>query len=330
MKTRARSDSIEMGERARSARSRQRPCLFSEVAARANGPRTVPVRSASEVRSGQEKSAICAPDNPLRTGTVRGPIQRDVPTGLNRCRRPRRRHLRTGTRIISSVGFANDSARGRAERELRHLSGLRSPFLPRQLIRLRASLRNRCWVAQATRLSCPATRRTKRQRSIEPSGLASSASCSSGFRSAGRQPGRAGRPHHPLFRRALKATFIALSCAAALLLTSALEAQTFTTLHNFTQGDDGGIPSASLILSGNTLYGTAASGGSAGNGTVFAVNTDGTGFTTLYSFSARSTNSSVGYTNSDGAGPQAGLILSGNTLYGTAPFGGSSGFGTVF
>ena len=46
--------------------------------------RTVPVRSASEERSGQKKSAVCAPDNPLRTGTVRGPMQRDVPTGLNR------------------------------------------------------------------------------------------------------------------------------------------------------------------------------------------------------------------------------------------------------
>ena len=42
-----------------------------------------------------------------------------------------------------------------------------------------------------------------------------------------------------------------------------------------------------LILSGNTLYGTASSGGSSGDGTVFAVNTDGTGFTTLHSFTWR-------------------------------------------
>ena len=34
----------------------------------------------------------------------------------------------------------------------------------------------------------------------------------------------------------------------------------------------------SLILSGNTLYGTTAGGGF-GRGTVFAVNTNGTGFT---------------------------------------------------
>jgi uncharacterized repeat protein (TIGR03803 family) len=75
-----------------------------------------------------------------------------------------------------------------------------------------------------------------------------------------------------------------------------------------------------LILSGNTLYGTTSRGGSWNAGTVFAVNTDGTGFTTLHSL----TN------GSDGANPQAGLILSGNTLYGTAYWGDSSDNGTVF
>src|SRR6266446_1955021 len=79
---------------------------------------------------------------------------------------------------------------------------------------------------------------------------------------------------------------------------------------------DGAYPNAGLILSGNTLYGTARLGGSSGAGTVFAVNTAGTGFTTLYSFTAASTNSSGAYTNSDGAFPLAGLILSGDTLYG--------------
>jgi uncharacterized repeat protein (TIGR03803 family) len=40
-----------------------------------------------------------------------------------------------------------------------------------------------------------------------------------------------------------------------------------------------------LALSGNTLYGTTVFGGSLGYGTVFAVNTDGTGFTNLHNFS---------------------------------------------
>src|SRR6266478_1849743 len=111
----------------------------------------------------------------------------------------------------------------------------------------------------------------------------------------------------------------------------------FTNLHSFTAtsgsypnitNSDGANPQAGLILSGNTLYGTARNGGSSGQGTVFAVNTDGTGFTTLHSFTANSYLTS--YTNSDGANPQAELILSGNTLYGTASGGGGSGHGTVF
>jgi uncharacterized repeat protein (TIGR03803 family) len=112
----------------------------------------------------------------------------------------------------------------------------------------------------------------------------------------------------------------------------------FATLYKFSASgtnssgvytnSDGANPEG-LILSGNTLYGTTSSGSTNGSGTVFAVNTNGTGFTTLYNFSGSSTNSSGVYTNSDGANPE-GLILSGNTLYGTAPDGGSSGVGTVF
>src|ERR1043165_9846622 len=104
------------------------------------------------------------------------------------------------------------------------------------------------------------------------------------------------------------------------ILAGRVTAQTFTNLHNFTGGSDGANPWASLLLSGNTLYGAATSGGSSGNGTVFAVNTDGTGFTNLHSFTG----------DSDGTDPHSSLILLGNTLYGTAAFGGSSGYGTVF
>ena len=51
-------------------------------------------------------------------------------------------------------------------------------------------------------------------------------------------------------------------------------------------------------------------------------------FTTLHSFSAA--GNIWPSPNSDGANPQGGLILSGNTLYDTAGLGGSSGNGTVF
>ena len=79
-------------------------------------------------------------------------------------------------------------------------------------------------------------------------------------------------------------------------------------MYNFTATDpttgtnsDGAEPQASLIISGNKLYGTTYGGGSSGGGTVFAVNTNGTGFTNLHSFTG----------GSDGTVP-VGLILWGN------------------
>jgi uncharacterized repeat protein (TIGR03803 family) len=113
----------------------------------------------------------------------------------------------------------------------------------------------------------------------------------------------------------------------------------FTTLHSFAAGGgnlagdytngDGASANASLILSGNTLYGTAEMGGVFGSGTVFALNTDGSGFTTLYDFTASDPNTDAG-ANNDGARPATGLVLSGNTLYGTADGGGAYSHGTVF
>ena len=101
-----------------------------------------------------------------------------------------------------------------------------------------------------------------------------------------------------------------------------------TNLHNFAASPgDGANPQACMILSGNTLYGTATKGGSLGGGTVFAIGTNGTGYTNLHSLTALS---GLSNTNSDGATPYAGLLLSGNTLYGTAYSGGTNGNGTVF
>jgi uncharacterized repeat protein (TIGR03803 family) len=100
----------------------------------------------------------------------------------------------------------------------------------------------------------------------------------------------------------------------------------FTNLYNFTNGTDGYFPNTSLILSSNTLYGTAQSGGEYSQGTVFAVNTNGSNFVTLHSFMPLNSET----INSDGAYSEGTLILSGNTLYGTAELGGTNGYGTVF
>jgi uncharacterized repeat protein (TIGR03803 family) len=122
----------------------------------------------------------------------------------------------------------------------------------------------------------------------------------------------------------------ALMAALSLIPTGRAPAQTFTTLYSFTNASDGEGP-GELILSGNTLYGTTGSGGPSSSGTIFEVNTDGSGFATLYSFTAIDNENSPPYSfNSDGADPNRSLVLSGNTLYGTASHGGAWGCGTVF
>jgi uncharacterized repeat protein (TIGR03803 family) len=94
----------------------------------------------------------------------------------------------------------------------------------------------------------------------------------------------------------------------------------FTSLYSFTGGSDGANPHGSLILSGSTLYGMTSQGGSSNSGTIFSIHTDGSNFTSLYSFTG----------GNDGANPQGSLILSGTTLYGMTYEGGSSNNGTIF
>jgi uncharacterized repeat protein (TIGR03803 family) len=103
----------------------------------------------------------------------------------------------------------------------------------------------------------------------------------------------------------------------------------FTNLHNFTALDqstqtntDGASPSAGLLLAGGKLYGTAYDGGTNGDGVLFSLNTNGTGFTNLYNFTA--------VNNNNGANPSAALVLAGANLYGTTYNGGSQGSGVVF
>jgi uncharacterized repeat protein (TIGR03803 family) len=115
---------------------------------------------------------------------------------------------------------------------------------------------------------------------------------------------------------------------AALLLTVGLatipsgSAQTYTVLHTFTGGTDGGFPNGGLIQdSDGNLYGTTGYGGSFNNGTVFKLNHNGR-FKVLHSFGAG---------GAGGANPSAGLARdSAGTLYGVTAAGGTSNQGTVF
>jgi uncharacterized repeat protein (TIGR03803 family) len=96
----------------------------------------------------------------------------------------------------------------------------------------------------------------------------------------------------------------------------------FTVLHSF-QFPEGMLPQRGCILVNDTLYGvtcTGGSGGFLGNGTIFSVRTDGTGFTTLRDF----------VSDADGIAPCGTLTFYNNLLYGTAVSGGSNNDGTIF
>ncbi len=97
----------------------------------------------------------------------------------------------------------------------------------------------------------------------------------------------------------------------------------FAKLHDFIGGaTDGSHPFyGALVLSGSTLYGMTYYGGSEDQGTLFRIETNGTGFSLLHTFTPDATN---------GAFPYGGLVISGSTLYGMTTSGGASNRGTIF
>src|SRR6185312_13364668 len=83
--------------------------------------------------------------------------------------------------------------------------------------------------------------------------------------------------------------------------------------------DVGAYPGAGLTLVGGELYGTAGSGGILGWGTLFALGTNGTGFTNSHYFNI-----------TNGQNPASGLMLADGALYGTTSGGGTVHYGTIF
>jgi uncharacterized repeat protein (TIGR03803 family) len=76
---------------------------------------------------------------------------------------------------------------------------------------------------------------------------------------------------------------------------------------------------ASLTLSGGKLFGMAYGGGAHGDGTIFSIDTDGSGFKDIFSFDG-----------TNGEAPFGSLIILGNKLYGMTNQGGAHDSGNVF
>ena len=96
----------------------------------------------------------------------------------------------------------------------------------------------------------------------------------------------------------------------------------YKLLHSFTgQNGDGSQPKGSLALAGSTLYGMTSLGGQNDMGTVFKLNTDGSGYATLHSFAGG---------KDDGSYPFGEVTLVDSALYGMTFKGGADDKGIVF
>lgn len=116
-----------------------------------------------------------------------------------------------------------------------------------------------------------------------------------------------------------------IACGAAVLLVLVLidtaAAVQFTLLHGFSGGPGDGKWGAGLTLVDSTLYGATSNGGSANDGTLFRLATDGGGYQVLHNFSA---------SLSDGNAPTGPVAISGSKLYGTTALGGVNNGGTIY
>jgi len=112
------------------------------------------------------------------------------------------------------------------------------------------------------------------------------------------------------------------SSGGGVIYTIAADGSDYAVVHNFVGGDADGPYSALIKGCDGALYGTTFWGGSSGDGTVFKLNLDGSGYRVLHNFEA-------GF--GDGWAPSASVMqASDGYLYGTTEYGGSDGVGTVF
>lgn len=93
----------------------------------------------------------------------------------------------------------------------------------------------------------------------------------------------------------------------------------YVKLHDFNSNENGKFPFCSLNIIGTTLYGTTRRGGINNSGMLFKINTDGTGFKNLYSF-----------TKENGWDVTSTMVQNGSSFYGATDLGGINDLGTLF
>jgi uncharacterized repeat protein (TIGR03803 family) len=135
-------------------------------------------------------------------------------------------------------------------------------------------------------------------------------------------PGNAQFPDSvlPILSRMSMAT--AILFVLTVVATPSTQAQTFSVLHNFTGGGDGGVPVAGVTMdAAGNLYGTTYLGG-AGYGTVYQLRRTAPNW--LF-------NILVSFDWTDGANSQARVVFGPEGfLYGTTQYGGRYGGGVIF
>ncbi len=96
---------------------------------------------------------------------------------------------------------------------------------------------------------------------------------------------------------------------------------THAVLYSFTLTSNGYYPYGSPLLDGSKLFGMAMYGGALNRGTIFSINTDGSSFLRLYSFSSAATGCIT---------PRGNAVQYGDMLYGMTQGGGYLGYGAIY
>lgn len=112
-------------------------------------------------------------------------------------------------------------------------------------------------------------------------------------------------------------------CLAAAVSTATSHAAYIETIHRFSADNNGVTPDSALTFTNGVLYGTTpiryVNESLSSSGTVFRMNPDGSGFSTLHRFPGFQV-----------AGPLGGVTVAGSQIWGTTAEGGDFGGGQIF